>query len=141
MSTKLYRLDIVTPEQKLFSDNIEFAVFPGSEGEFGILVNHSPILSKLKPGVILLISNNQKKYIAIAGGFLEFHNNSASLITENAEFGEQINLNETLKEKEAIESEIVTSSQSQELKIKLQFILAKIKASQLAEKEYNSQKK
>ena len=48
--TKTFLLEIVSPERKVFSGDVEFGVFPGAEGEFGVLPNHAAMLSALKPG-------------------------------------------------------------------------------------------
>lgn len=86
MAEKTYQLDIVTPEKKIFSDKVDFSVFPGSEGELGILFDHAPLLSRLVPGEIRITRNKNIESLAIAGGFLEVMSNEVSVLAESAEF-------------------------------------------------------
>jgi F-type H+-transporting ATPase subunit epsilon len=107
MSDKTYLLEIVTPEKKVFSDKVEFAVFPGEEGELGILFDHAPLLCRLAPGEIRITSGNKAvSSLAISGGFLEVRKNDVSVIAETAETAEQIDLERALAEKESAEAEM-----------------------------------
>jgi F-type H+-transporting ATPase subunit epsilon len=129
MDDKTYLLEIVTPEKKVFSDNVEFAVFPGSEGELGILRNHAPLLARLAPGEIRITANNATHSLAISGGFLEVRNNDASVIAETAETAEQIDLERALAEKESAEDQIKKATGFPEIKaanLRLRKALARI---------------
>ena len=106
MDEKTFLLEIVTPEKKVFSDKVDFAVFPGSEGELGILFDHAPLLSRLAPGEIRITKNKVVHCLAISGGFLEVRKNEASVIAETAETAEQIDRERAIKEKESAEDQI-----------------------------------
>ena len=55
-------LEIITPEQKLFEGEVSYVKFPGTDGEFGVLNNHAPIISNLTKGTIEVTdTNNEKK--------------------------------------------------------------------------------
>jgi F-type H+-transporting ATPase subunit epsilon len=82
---KTFLLEIVSPERKVFSGNVEFGVFPGSEGEFGVLPNHAAMLSALKPGRIKVVSNNKPDYFTTSGGFLEVRSNKVTVVVESCE--------------------------------------------------------
>lgn len=51
------KLEIVTPEKLVFSQDVEMATLPGVEGEFGVLENHSPLISELQEGVVSIFAN------------------------------------------------------------------------------------
>lgn len=51
------KLDIVTPEKLIFSQNVEMANLPGIEGEFGVLDNHSPLIAELQEGEVKIYSS------------------------------------------------------------------------------------
>jgi F-type H+-transporting ATPase subunit epsilon len=106
MDDKTFLLEIVTPEKKVFSDKVDFAVFPGSEGELGILFDHAPLLSRLSPGEIRISRKNIVQCLAISGGFLEVRKNEVSVISETAETAEQIDRERALKEKESAEDQL-----------------------------------
>jgi F-type H+-transporting ATPase subunit epsilon len=106
MDEKTYLLEIVTPEKKVFSDKVDFAVFPGSEGELGILFDHAPLLCRLAPGEIRITKKNVVQCLAISGGFLEVRKNEASVIAETAETAEQIDRERAVREKESAEDQL-----------------------------------
>ena len=54
------QLDIVTPEKKAFSDEIESVVVPGIQGELGILKAHSPLVTTLAPGELRYLKNGEE---------------------------------------------------------------------------------
>jgi len=117
MAEKKYLLEIVTPEKKIFSENdVEFSVFPGSEGELGILADHAPLLSRLSPGEIRITRNKVVECLAIDGGFLEVRKNEVSVITETAEFAKDINIDRAKAEKESAESQVKRAQSPAEFK-------------------------
>ena len=69
-------LEIITPEDKLFEGEVTSVKFPGTDGEFGVLNNHAPIISTLTKGSIEVTdSNNESKRFEINGGVIEMQNN------------------------------------------------------------------
>ena len=79
-----FRLEIVTPEARTFSDDVEMVVLPGEEGEMGILPLHAPLLSLLKPGELRMKKDGQETSLAIGEGFVEVGPDRVSVITELA---------------------------------------------------------
>jgi F-type H+-transporting ATPase subunit epsilon len=79
-----FRLEIVTPEARTYSDDVEMVVLPGEEGEMGILPMHAPLLSMLKPGELRLKKDGHETAIAIGEGFVEVSPDRVSVITEVA---------------------------------------------------------
>jgi F-type H+-transporting ATPase subunit epsilon len=130
MAEKTFNLDIVTPEKIFFSGKVDFAVFPGSEGELGILFDHAPLLSRLAPGELRFLRDKKTECMAISGGFLEVRKNEVSVITETAEYGHQIDLDRAVKKKESAEAQMKNASGPHEFKaaeFRLQKALARIK--------------
>ncbi|MEX2580811.1 MAG: ATP synthase F1 subunit epsilon [Verrucomicrobiales bacterium] len=78
------RLDIVTPEQKAFSDEIESVVVPGVEGELGILKSHAPLVTTLQPGELRYLKNGEETSLAIGTGLVEISNDRVSVLTDMA---------------------------------------------------------
>ena len=78
------RLDIVTPEKKAFSDEIESVVVPGSEGEMGILKAHAPLVATLQPGELRYLKDGQETSLAIGTGVVEVSNDRVSVLTDMA---------------------------------------------------------
>jgi len=75
------QVDIVTPEKKIFSENNILSVtVPGIEGDMGILHNHIPIITFLRPGTIQIQAQNKDSSFFISDGVLEFSNNVLTIL-------------------------------------------------------------
>jgi F-type H+-transporting ATPase subunit epsilon len=78
-------LEIVTPEKKVLSELVDIVVAPGEEGEFGVLPNHIPFLSKLKTGELHFRSGASTRYVAITGGYAEVLPDHVTILAPAAE--------------------------------------------------------
>ncbi len=78
------RLEIVTPEAKTFSDEVEMVVIPGIEGEMGILPMHIPLMTQLKPGELRVTQKGREIFLAVGEGFVEVTPTSVSVLTDLA---------------------------------------------------------
>lgn len=93
MADNTFMLEIVTPEQILFRDEVQFLVAPAVEGELGVMRNHAPLISSLNIGVLRYKDENGvQKRIAVSGGFVEIVDNVARVLAETAERGEEIDV-------------------------------------------------
>jgi F-type H+-transporting ATPase subunit epsilon len=110
MSDKNYHLEIVTPEKMVFSGEAAFSVFPGSEGELGIMADHAPLLARLDPGEIRITVKDGIERLAITGGFLEVRNNDVSVLAETAVRPADIDKTAAEKEKAAAEEALKTAA-------------------------------
>ena len=79
-----FNIDIVNPEKSFLSKNDAFeVVVPAFEGDMGILKDHIPIISFLKPGIIKVISASEEQNFYVEDGVVEFKNNSLSILTSS----------------------------------------------------------
>lgn len=79
------KLDIVTPEGKIFSNNVKSVTLPGSEGEFGVLPGHVEIVTTLNTGVIEIEKeDNKKEIVAINWGYAKVNETSVDVLAEGA---------------------------------------------------------
>lgn len=77
------KLEIITPDKKLFEGEVKYASFPGSEGSFGILNNHAAMISTLRSGNIELTEeNNTNHTFAVKGGVVEVLKNKVIVLAE-----------------------------------------------------------
>jgi F-type H+-transporting ATPase subunit epsilon len=77
------KLEIITPDKKLFEGTVKSAVFPGSEGSFGVLDNHAPMIATLRNGKVELVEeNNNKLEFVIKGGVVEILKNKVIVLAE-----------------------------------------------------------
>jgi len=84
------QLDVVTPERAVLSRKITEVVAPGSAGEFGVLIGHTPFLTTLRTGQIIAKTEDRDIYIAVGGGFAEVISNRVIILAESAEIAEDI---------------------------------------------------
>src|ERR671937_631852 len=66
-----FHFDLVSPEKLLFSGEVDQVDVPGSEGDFGVLAGHAPLVSSLRPGIMRVTANNQTQNMIVLGGFAE----------------------------------------------------------------------
>ncbi|HEY3856688.1 MAG TPA: F0F1 ATP synthase subunit epsilon [Verrucomicrobiae bacterium] len=84
------QLEIVTPEAKTFSDQVEMVTLPGVEGEMGIYPNHVPLMTQLVPGEIIARKDGQDLFLAVGDGFVEITGERVAILTDMAIRVEQI---------------------------------------------------
>lgn len=81
----LLKFELVSPERLLSSGNVQQVVVPGTEGEFTVLVNHAPVLSTLKPGVVTVTDESGTvERIFVRGGFAEVNSAGLTILAEEA---------------------------------------------------------
>ena len=78
------RLEIVTPEAKAYSEEVEMVVLPGADGELGVYPQHVPVLTTLKPGELRVFKSGQETSLAVGEGFAEITGDSISVLTDMA---------------------------------------------------------
>jgi F-type H+-transporting ATPase subunit epsilon len=78
------RLEIVTPEAKTFSEDVDMVTMPGSDGELGILPLHTPLMALLKPGELRILRGGQETHLATGTGFAEVLPDRVSILTDMA---------------------------------------------------------
>lgn len=78
------KLEIVTPEKVSFSDDVDMVVIPGSEGELGILPEHIPVITLLKPGELRVTKGGRETLLAVGTGIVEVSDNNVSVLTDMA---------------------------------------------------------
>jgi F-type H+-transporting ATPase subunit epsilon len=108
---KTYLLEIVTPQKKIFSQQVQFAVFPATAGQIGVLPQHIAFLSPLSAGQVKIVDlKGGVSLVAVGGGFVEVSKNSVSLLAQTAEFGPDI---DTARAKKAQEEALELSAKAQ----------------------------
>jgi F-type H+-transporting ATPase subunit epsilon len=84
------KLEIVTPEAKTFSDDVDMVKLTGSDGEMGILPQHMPVMTELVAGEIHALKGNQSIFLAVGDGFVQVTGDRVSILTDMAIRAENI---------------------------------------------------
>ena len=106
MTEKTQRLEIITPERKVYSGDVRFVVVPGVEGELGFLPHHAPLVSALDIGVMRVQEENRTFKVAISGGFVEVRNNRVVVLARTAEREDEIDRERALAAKARAEERL-----------------------------------
>ena len=84
------KLDIVTAERVVYSGEVEAVIAPGVEGQLGILPQHTPLMTILKAGELVVKSGGGEDSLAITGGFIEVRPDRVIVLADAAERAEEI---------------------------------------------------
>jgi F-type H+-transporting ATPase subunit epsilon len=105
LPTKL-TLEIVTPDRALLRDEVDEVVVPGSEGEFGVLPGHTPLLSMLKIGELWYRQGPERHYLAIAFGFVEVLPDRVTVLAQVGERAQEIDVQRAERAKQRAEQRL-----------------------------------
>ena len=78
------RLEIVTPESRAYSDDVEFVVLPAIEGEMGVFPQHVPLITAIKPGELVVTKDGKQTHLAVGEGFVEITGEKVSVLVDMA---------------------------------------------------------
>ena len=108
----MLKLEIVTPERRILDAEVDSVTVPTATGEAGILPNHAPLVSALKPGVVSYSAKGNSDRFAITGGFVEVSSNRVSVLADNAEGADEIDVAAVKADRESAEKALAAASQS-----------------------------
>ncbi len=123
------KLEIVTPERKIFSDEVDMVVLPGTEGEMGVLPMHAPLVSTLSPGELRYVKDGKEMELAVGEGFAEVTQQRVAVLTDMAVSDEQIDeaaVEEALKRAEQALEEKTTAEEVAAVQASIQKSLAQL---------------
>lgn len=107
----MLKLEIVTPERKVIDAEVDSVTVPTLSGEAGIMPQHAPLISALKPGIVTVTTKGQAERLAVGTGFVEVSNNRVSVLTDVAEKADEIDAEKARSDKAEIDKELAAASQ------------------------------
>src|SRR2546428_10250144 len=78
------KLEIVTPDAKTYSEDVDMVTLPGVEGEMGILPQHVPLMTQIVPGEIIVRKDGRDFFLAVGEGFVEITGEPVAIMTDMA---------------------------------------------------------
>lgn len=81
---KTLRLEIVTPEAKTYSEDVEMVNLPGLEGDMGVFPEHVPFMTQISAGEIGVFKNGEQQFLAVGEGFVEVTGEKVAVLTDMA---------------------------------------------------------
>jgi F-type H+-transporting ATPase subunit epsilon len=106
----MLKLEIVTPEKKVVDTEADSVTIPTASGEAGIMPNHAPLISALKPGILAYTNRGATERVAIAGGFVEVSHDKVSVLADSAETAGQIDTASARADLEAAQKAIAAAA-------------------------------
>lgn len=79
-----FQFNLVSPEELLFSQAVEQVDVPGSEGDFGVLANHAPLVAMVRPGILTVHGDGAPLQIVVGGGFAEVNPEGLTVLADFA---------------------------------------------------------
>ena len=86
------RLEIITAERQVFSDDVNTVVVPGVDGELGVLPHHAPLITMIRPGEVLVRKDGEETYLFVSGGFLEVRPDKIIILADACERYDEIDI-------------------------------------------------
>lgn len=102
----MLKLEIVTPQKRVLEADVDSVTVPTASGEAGILPNHAPLVSALKPGILSYTARGTSDKIAITGGFVEVNANKVAVLADAAQTSGDVDVQAVRAERDAAEKDL-----------------------------------
>src|SRR5262245_49522742 len=105
-----FHFDLVSPEQLLFSGEVDQVDVPGSEGEFGVLANHAPLVATLKPGILTIHESGKALRVVVFGGLPGVSPEGPTVLADKTVPAEEIDVATIAAEVKDVEEDLVDTT-------------------------------
>jgi F-type H+-transporting ATPase subunit epsilon len=105
----MIKLEIVTPEKRVFDAEVDSVTVPTATGEAGILQSHAPLISALRPGILSYTVKGNTDKLVVSGGFVEVNSDVVSVLVDTAETASEVNIDAARSDLESIEKAIAAA--------------------------------
>jgi F-type H+-transporting ATPase subunit epsilon len=116
MATTL-KLEIVTPEAKTYSEDVEMVTVPAAEGEMGIYPNHVPLMTQVVPGEIIVRKDNRDYFLAVGEGFMQVTGDRVAIMSDMAIRAENIDEAKAEEARKRAEARLAEKLDDEELAV------------------------
>ena len=87
-----FRLELVTAERLVYSNDVDMVIAWGTEGQLGILPLHAPLMTMLQPGELVVKKGDEESYIAVTGGFMDVRPDKVIILADACERADEIDI-------------------------------------------------
>ena len=112
--THQLHLSLVTPEKQVVSEDVDQVNVPGSEGDLGILLDHAPLITNMRPGPLSYQKGDVTTSLIVSGGYLEVTDNRVIILAETAEFLHEVDRDRAEKAKAKAEAILLKTEINEE---------------------------
>ena len=103
-----FQFDLVSPEKLLYSGEVEQVDVPGSEGDFGVLAGHGPLVAIVRPGFLTVWADGKEQKIVVLGGFAEVSAKGLTVLADVAAPADEIDQSTLAAHIKQVEQKIET---------------------------------
>lgn len=94
------KLQVVSPDKPGFAADVTLVTLPGTEGEFGVMARHMPVMATIKPGTLKVTANGKRELYFVSKGFVEVNPKSVTVLAEAYERSDEIDADRAKKSME-----------------------------------------
>jgi len=127
-------LEVITPERKVYEDDVDMVVAPATEGYVGILPHHVPLFTTLGPGVFKVKKGGVEEVLAVFGGFMDVRGDRVVVLTDAAEPAEEIDASRAQQARERAQQVLAagpaSAADEQRARAELQRALVRLRISE-----------
>jgi F-type H+-transporting ATPase subunit epsilon len=127
-------LEVITPERKVYEDDVDMVVAPATEGYVGILPHHVPLFTTLGPGEFKVKKGGVEEVLAVFGGFMDVRADRVVVLTDAAEQAEEIDANRAQEARERAQQVLAagpaSAADEQRARAELQRALVRLRVSE-----------
>ena len=127
-------LEVITPERKVYEDDVDMVVAPSSEGYVGILPHHEPLFTTLGPGEFKVKRGGVEEVLAVFGGFMDVRADRVVVLTDAAEHAEEIDAGRAQQARERAQQILsagpASAADEQRARAELQRALVRLRVSE-----------
>lgn len=121
-----FQLEVVTPARRVLSEEVTFITAPGAEGTFGVMPGHSPFLTTLNPGVLVVGEMADARKVALDVGYAEVLPERVTILVDKVRFAEEVDVNDTKAQRDQIAMQLakmeLTDIERPALESKMRFL-------------------
>jgi F-type H+-transporting ATPase subunit epsilon len=127
-------LEVITPERKVYEDDVDMVVAPASEGYVGILPHHTPLFTTLGPGEFKVKRGGVEEVLAVFGGFMDVRGDRVVVLTDAAEHADEIDASQAQQARERAQQVLAagpaSAADEQRARAELQRALVRLRVSE-----------
>lgn len=129
-----FKLEMVTPLKMVLSEDVEFVLLRTTEGDMGILANHSPFVAELAIGEMKVKANGKEEIYYVSGGFLEISRNKTTILADEAMKASEIDVERARKQAELAKAQMEKLSEEKDIALVQKALLEALAQVKIAEK-------
>ena len=115
-NSQLLHLKIITPKGVFLEDDVSELVAPGTEGDFGVQIGHTPFISSIRPGILKIYKNDKPELYSLMNGFVMVDVNKVRIFTEIIENPEDVDVKRAGRAKERAEKRLQEKKENTDLR-------------------------